>query len=401
MNSATSSSPVPDGWSLAVVIPPRITKTMGMPMTFPTMTADVLTIRSVDGETKTDKAGIGPGDTSRPQSVASSAKTSALTKEERKDLVMNNKPYGILLSQRRVVQKMVKELEEEETTLSYTHVDALKKVLGTLALVTFPDHATAPELIKDTKILKVLDMLTNATMFSDDVAEPAKCLRARWLANDYAPRAINIGDDIDDSEPNTDEPIKQLIKHLMRGIRYTASSMKLQEGYPWKRSADIFGDNGLSVGDWWPYQLCALRDGAHGSRQGGIAGKIAEGAHSIVISVNSAYRDSDEGYSLIYSGTHGDAAQPRTDSTQKLITSMSRNKPVRVIRKGDPDNKKKWYPACGFRYDGLYLIKRAEKAEGIYRFFLERQPGQKSLEAVRKIPDRNHKMAWGKLTGFL
>jgi hypothetical protein len=59
------------------------------------------------------------------------------------------------------------------------------------------------------------------------------------------------------------------MKQLMRGIRFTASGMKLQEGYPGKRSADVFGNNGLSVGDWWPYQLCALRDGVHDSRQTG------------------------------------------------------------------------------------------------------------------------------------
>lgn len=48
-----------------------------------------------------------------------------------------------------------------------------------------------------------------------------------------------------------------------------------------------FGHNGLSVGDWWPYQACALRDGAHGSSMGGIAGGARDGAKSIVVSGQS------------------------------------------------------------------------------------------------------------------
>ena len=43
-----------------------------------------------------------------------------------------------------------------------------------------------------------------------------------------------------------------------------------------------FGHNGLHVGDWWPYRICALRDGAHGSSQGGISGNEKFGARSIM-----------------------------------------------------------------------------------------------------------------------
>ncbi len=50
-----------------------------------------------------------------------------------------------------------------------------------------------------------------------------------------------------------------------------------------KRDYSKFGHNGLSVGDWWPYQACALRDGAHGSSMGGIAGGTHDGAKSIVV----------------------------------------------------------------------------------------------------------------------
>jgi hypothetical protein len=51
-----------------------------------------------------------------------------------------------------------------------------------------------------------------------------------------------------------------------------------------RRSYRVFGHNGLSIGDWWPMQICALRDGAHGVKMGGIAGTADEGAISIVVS---------------------------------------------------------------------------------------------------------------------
>ena len=49
-------------------------------------------------------------------------------------------------------------------------------------------------------------------------------------------------------------------------------------------SHKVFGHNGLEVGQWWPLQMCALRDGAHGTKMGGIAGSDNLGATSIVVS---------------------------------------------------------------------------------------------------------------------
>lgn len=57
-------------------------------------------------------------------------------------------------------------------------------------------------------------------------------------------------------------------------------------------SAKVSGDNGLAVGEWWPYRVCALRDGAHGESQAGISGSVADGAHSVVVA--GAYEGVDE-----------------------------------------------------------------------------------------------------------
>ena len=53
------------------------------------------------------------------------------------------------------------------------------------------------------------------------------------------------------------------------------------------RNCNVVGDNGIAVGTWWPYRICALRDGAHGATIAGIAGSIDDGAYSIVVSGKS------------------------------------------------------------------------------------------------------------------
>ena len=76
------------------------------------------------------------------------------------------------------------------------------------------------------------------------------------------------------------------IKHIMRGIERSGEarlSLRLQPSHP-TRDHRVFGDNGLQVGQWWPYRVCALRDGAHGHMQGGISGSTNVGAYSIVVS---------------------------------------------------------------------------------------------------------------------
>ena len=80
-------------------------------------------------------------------------------------------------------------------------------------------------------------------------------------------------------------------RHIMRGIAAggtTRLAYSLDKNYiPAPRPCNIFGHNGLQVGDWWPLRVCALRDGAHGAMQAGIAGSSNTGAYSIVVSSTS------------------------------------------------------------------------------------------------------------------
>lgn len=59
-----------------------------------------------------------------------------------------------------------------------------------------------------------------------------------------------------------------------------------------KRSASVFGHNGLEPGAWFPNQLVALFHGAHGARIGGIHGKNGVGAYSVVVS--GLYKEVDK-----------------------------------------------------------------------------------------------------------
>lgn len=52
-------------------------------------------------------------------------------------------------------------------------------------------------------------------------------------------------------------------------------------------SCNRFGHNGLTVGQWFPFRICALNAGAHGATQAGIAGSENTGAFSVVVSSES------------------------------------------------------------------------------------------------------------------
>lgn len=58
-----------------------------------------------------------------------------------------------------------------------------------------------------------------------------------------------------------------------------------------KRSANVFGHNGLEPGAWFPNQIAALFHGGHGARMAGVHGKVGVGAYSVVVS--GAYKDVD------------------------------------------------------------------------------------------------------------
>ena len=189
---------------------------------------------------------------------------------------------------------------------------------------------------------------------------------------------------------------------VMRGIKVRFNKTKKTTSYFLDKvrnhgRADIIGHNGHSVGDCWPYQICLLRDGIHGSLQGGIYGNKASGAYSIVVLGDSVYAtmDQDVGDKLYYSGSgsleNTDPDNPKeTEGTAALQTSVLNKNPVRVIR--GKNKMKKGAPKAGFRYDGLYKVVAQEqlingKGGAYFRFKLERLPVQPLVDQSRPNAD--------------
>ena len=194
--------------------------------------------------------------------------------------------------------------------------------------------------------------------------------------------------------PNPNHPIYG-VNGIMHGILVDRSgkmiTYKLDDSQPPHRSGKVFGHNGLANGQWWPLQICALRDGAHGMRMGGIAGSPTYGAYSIIVSGLYADLDADYGDRLYYSGSQShDNTDPNTpvlsNATKALQRSRENGKVVRVLRASGGESY--YCPSVGLRYDGLYQVGREEtkinRRGGAYlRFRLERVAGQPPIDRSR------------------
>jgi hypothetical protein len=201
----------------------------------------------------------------------------------------------------------------------------------------------------------------------------------------HAPLNDTVKADGEDGEEEVAGTVSLSAK-AMRGIVVSKGAKgqtvySIADGYRDRKSASSFGDNGLKVGDWWPFQICAVRDGAHGSRVGGISGKKQEGAYSIVLSGFGDYHDVDMGDSIEYTGSGEKGEdQVRGAGNQALILSCETTKrPVRVLR--GFRLKSPYAPSDGLRYHGLYMVTRWWRERGAdgfldYKFRLERLPNQ-------------------------
>lgn len=169
-----------------------------------------------------------------------------------------------------------------------------------------------------------------------------------------------------------------------------------------RRSADVRGHNGHTVGDWWPLQICAYRDGAHGVMQGGIHGARESGAFSVVVSGMYNQYDQDEGHALWYSGTMAHNSLSATnpiisDKSQAMITAQSRGRELRVLRSAN--SRSSWSPEVGIRYDGLYRITARDIGTNEHggtfpRFRLQRVAGQPAID--QQVPSAVQRLQWRK-----
>lgn len=173
-----------------------------------------------------------------------------------------------------------------------------------------------------------------------------------------------------------------------------------------------FGNGKLLNGQWWPLQLCAVRDGksclaitiesslifsgAHCNAQGGIAGSRGDGAHSVIMSGGGNYDDIDRGDEIWYCGTEG-ADHKATEYTKRMLESVN-NHPVRVLRSAKLSQEKSQFrPELGIRYDGLYDVVDSEvmdreKQVMRFRYVLMQTPVMPSADCVFSLIRRPDQM---------
>jgi len=175
---------------------------------------------------------------------------------------------------------------------------------------------------------------------------------------------------------------------IFHGIKMNRDSYpSIVSSYELRKYGNEHGSNGLVNGQWFPTQLCAVRDGAHMTPQGGISGKSGEGAWSIILSAGEiegggTYPDIDEGETIQYCGTDGKEGEA-TDYTLRMKESVTNRLPVRVMRSSRAKNKD-YRPQEGYRYDGLYDVVSYEildREKQRHRFRLVRQEGQDPIRA--------------------
>ena len=229
------------------------------------------------------------------------------------------------------------------------------------------DNGNAENLIDQSRLLEddALPAISEDNIpslrFPVDIRLDCQALYSKWSSGNYDP-------------------------HLLRGINTKQGSNKdgrsfrhhvLDKDYEFTVSCSYFGSGHLVIGQWWPLQICAVRDGAHGEMEAGIHGKTDEGAYSVVVS-GAGYANLDRGNTIEYCGTPGSKDTPSAN-TKHLIKSCELRRQVRVLRSAQLPADNPWRPAQGLRYDGLYAVDGWEILDidtAMYRFKLTRDPHQ-------------------------
>ncbi|KAI5293741.1 hypothetical protein KEM52_005274 [Ascosphaera acerosa] len=217
---------------------------------------------------------------------------------------------------------------------------------------------------------RLLDRETGLYMLRDDedlpdwVRDDVTAILKRWRIGDFDPYLLRGVE-------------------VRRGVEHGRLSRGEIERYRFKRPANKVGANGLVNGQWWPFQIAMVRDGAHGSTEGGISGNADVGALSCIIGGGIAersgkdYKDRDLGNVVEYCSTPGDKHGKMTAHTRLMLQAHARKTPIRVFR--SERARTQLAPSRGLRYDGLYQIcdyTELDSATQWYRFTLERLPGQ-------------------------
>lgn len=243
-------------------------------------------------------------------------------------------------------------------------------------------------LVQDSKLLQEGGALQSifgkaGVDFPHDLCADAMTQFLKWSRGDYDPdllRGIEY-------------------KHHTKSNKTVLKSYNLEADYGFKNSAAYIGEGTLTNGQWWPLQICLVRDGAHGELEAGISGERGGVAYSVILS-NSGYANIDNGGQVEYCGTSGHDKVP-TAHTKMLLESLRRKAPVRLIR-SSATKPIAYLPKKGLRYDGLYNVSSfviLNKDTAMHRFVLDRQPDQGAIRhtGVGARPSEQELEIYGRL----
>ena len=218
-----------------------------------------------------------------------------------------------------------------------------------------------------------LPAMTSSSVLPWDIKLDAEMLLQRWELSDVTPfldRGIIT---------------RQTSSRAQSGL--TGVSRVIDPKFEHRISASFEGEGHLRNGQWWPWRVTAVRDGAHGEYEAGISGYNGV-AVSIVLTKGDgkSYRNVDRGDTIEYCGTVGKDKNPSA-ATKLLFKAQEKGTQVRVIRSNsseevESDNRLNPYmPLVGLRYDGLYTVVSNERlskpdAPSMFRFTLQRCAGQ-------------------------
>ncbi|KAL4069592.1 PUA-like domain-containing protein [Scleroderma yunnanense] len=208
-------------------------------------------------------------------------------------------------------------------------------------------------------------------------APPRKTVRAEVLLDipsDGKRRSNRLANHAPISDVRRGTPLPLTVKKIVSSSLGDTKNTR-------KHNPKVYGNiPGIEVGSWWATREECSNDSVHAPWVGGIA-PGQDGAYSVALS--GGYEDDvDDGYAFTYTGAggrdlKGTKAAPKNLRTAEqsfdqsfehnhnkaLKRSAETGKPVRVIRGFKLQSR--YGPSEGYRYDGLYEVKRYWTEKGL------------------------------------
>lgn len=167
-----------------------------------------------------------------------------------------------LVSSAELIERTLKKFASNYNQTAREYQQDLQKLRACIHLLPFSN--VDRDNVRSSGIRKALISLTSSENedleLPIDVILDAESILTKWRNADFDP-ALLKGIELSQTVKRGAGGGK---KNTRRNTHY-----KLEDGYPFKKNPQVIGHNGLIIGDWWPLQICALRDGAHGEMEAG------------------------------------------------------------------------------------------------------------------------------------